>query len=469
MLISCPLPGRAVPRVGRARWLLGGLLGLLPLAAAAQPTPLTLLQALELARQNSPHLQAKAYQVQAAEADITQTKTQRLPSLRLSSQVSYGSTNTVAGTILPYGTVIPTNGSLAGVNNYNAIFGSVSTALAEWDPVTFGQYPAELARARAARGYAQADADNEWFGQQLRVAHTYLDLLATQSLRQVRAQDVRRVGTLKKTITRLTLNGLRPGVDSTLARATVAQAQLALVSVREQETDLQARLSALLGQPGRSWLPDTLYNRVLPPALPPPAVLHPTLNLQQQAVDLGHARETVIRRSYRPRLALLGASWGRGSGIAYNGATDYGLNGALPTRFNYALGAGIVFDVLDWPRLRAQAQAENLRTQGLQADYQQQQVELSSQAMQASQRLELAAERARESPVQLAAARQAYRQKLALYNSGLATLVDVTQALYGLQQAEQDQVVTANAAWQAVLLQTAAAGDFSFFFTHSNP
>jgi len=130
---------------------------------------------------------------------------------------------------------------------------------------------------------------------------------------------------------------------------------------------------------------------------------------------------------------------------------------------------GLVFDVLDWPRLRAQARAENLRTQGLQAEYRQQQVELSSQATLAEQRLALAADRARESPLQLAAARQVYRQKLALYNAGLATVVDVTQALYGLQQAEQDQVLTANAAWQAVLLQTAAAGDFAFFFTHLQP
>lgn len=459
-----------------SRWLVVALLLAGPAGQAQQraapvtpPRPLSLPEALELARQNAPHLQAKAYQVRAAEADITQAKTQRLPSVRLSGQVSYGSTNAVAGTILPIGTVIPTTGTLAGVNSYNAVFGSMGTALAEWSPVTFGQYPAQLARAEAARGYAQADADSEWFTQQLRVAQTYLDLLATQSLRQVREQDVRRVGTLKKTITRLARNGLRPGVDSTLARATEAQSRLALVGAREQEADRQARLSTLLGQPGRTWQPDTLYNRALPPALVPPPANHPTLGLQQRAVDLGQAREIIIRRSYRPRLLLLGATWGRGSGIGYNGQTDYGLNGAAPTRFNYALGVGLVFDVLDWPRLRAQAQAENLRTQGLQAEYRQQQVELLSQATLAEQRLALAADRARESPLQLAAARQVYRQKLALYNAGLATVVDVTQALYGLQQAEQDQVLTANATWQAVLLQTAAAGDFSFFFTHLKP
>ncbi|MBB4603677.1 outer membrane protein TolC [Hymenobacter luteus] len=467
-------PVRRLP-AGSA-WLLVALLLTGPVSQAQQRPvhpaagrPLSLKEALDLARTQAPHLQAKAYQVQAAEADIAQTKTQRLPSVRLSGQVSYGSTNAVAGTMLPVGTIIPSSGSLSGVNSYNAVFGSMGTALAEWSPVTFGQYPAQRARAEAARDYAQADADNELFTQQLRVAQTYLDLLATQSLRQVREQDVRRVFILKKTITRLALHGLRPGVDSTLARAAEAQSKLALVSAQEQEADRQARLSTLLGQPGATWQPDTLYNRTLPPALVPPTATHPTLGLQQRAVDLGQARETVIRRQYRPRLSLLGATWGRGSGLSYNGTTDYGLGGAAPTRFNYAVGVGVVFDLLDWPRVQAQAKAENLRTQGLQAEYRQQQLELSNQATLANQRLQLAAERARQAPLQLAAARQAYRQKLALYNSGLATVVDVTQALYGLQQAEQDQVLTANAAWHAVLLQTAAAGDFSFFFTHVTP
>ncbi|TGD76966.1 TolC family protein [Hymenobacter wooponensis] len=468
MFSFCHLSQGLVPP---GRWLLAATLLLATTASHAQVPgrPLSLKEALELARTQAPHLQAKAYQVQAAEADLTQTKTQRLPSVRLSGQVSYGSTNAVAGTMLPIGTIIPSSGSLSGVNSYNAVFGSMGTALVEWSPVTFGQYPAQRARAEAARGYAQADADNELFTQQLRVAQTYLDLLATQSLRQVREQDVRRVAVLKKTITRLALNGLRPGVDSTQARATEAQSKLALLSAQEQEADRQARLSTLLGQPGATWQPDTLYNQTLPPALVPPAATHPTLGLQQRAVALGQARETVIRRQYRPRLSLLGATWGRGSGLGTNGQTDYGLGGAAPTRFNYAVGVGVVFDLLDWPRVQAQAKAENLRTQGLQAEHRQQQLELSNQATLAEQRLQLAAERARQAPLQLAAARQAYRQKLALYNSGLATVVDVTQALYGLQQAEQDQVLTANAAWQAVLLQSAAAGDFSFFFTHVTP
>ncbi|MCC3158611.1 TolC family protein [Hymenobacter sp. 15J16-1T3B] len=162
MLSSCHLTRRlTVP----GRWVLAAALLFAARASQAQqlaaPPPagrsLSLPAALELACNQVPHLQAKAHQVQAAEAEITQTKTQRLPSVRLSGQVSYGSTNAVAGTMLPVGTIIPSSGSLSGVNSYNAVFGSMGTALAEWSPVTFGQYPAQRARAEAARSYVQAE------------------------------------------------------------------------------------------------------------------------------------------------------------------------------------------------------------------------------------------------------------------------------------------------------------------------
>ena len=469
------LAARLIPSCALRRPLTAVLLLIVSTAGAQSlpppPRPVSLVQALELARAHYPRLQAKTAQVQAAQAEIQQVRTQRLPSVRLSQQVSYGTINGAAGTILPYGTVIPTTGGAAAANSSDAVFGSVSTAYAEWSPVTFGQYGAQLDRARATAEYAVADADNEWFGQQVRVAQTYLELLAVQNLRAVRQKNLSRVLTLKKTITRLTLNGLRPGVDSTQAAAEVSQARLSLVEARELEAERQTRLSTLLGQPGQRWQPDTTFNRHLPAAdmaaLAPAE--HPALRLQQRAIGLNQARETILRRSYRPRLALLGGTWGRGTGVGADGRYDYGVTGAAPTRFNYAVGVGLVFDLLDLPRLRAQGRAEGFRTQALQQDLRQQQLELSNQQLLAAERIGLAAERVRESPVQLAAAAQAYRQKLALYHAGLATITDLTQALYNLQKAEQDQALTVNNAWQALLLQAAGTGDFSLFQTRLNP
>ena len=50
-----------------------------------------------------------------------------------------------------------------------------------------------------------------------------------------------------------------------------------------------------------------------------------------------------------------------------------------------------------------------------------------------------------------------------LAKNGLSTLVDVTQALYTLNRAETDRDVAYSNVWQALLLKSAAAGDFGLF------
>jgi outer membrane protein TolC len=67
-----------------------------------------------------------------------------------------------------------------------------------------------------------------------------------------------------------------------------------------------------------------------------------------------------------------------------------------------------------------------------------------------------------EAPVQMKAASDAYLQKTVLYRNGLATIVDVTQALYTLNRAETDRDISINNVWQSLLLKAAASGDFDF-------
>ena len=66
-----------------------------------------------------------------------------------------------------------------------------------------------------------------------------------------------------------------------------------------------------------------------------------------------------------------------------------------------------------------------------------------------------------EAPRQVKAAEQAYLQRTTLYKNGLTNLVDVTQALYTLNRAETDRDVIYTNVWQALLLKSAATGDFN--------
>ena len=63
----------------------------------------------------------------------------------------------------------------------------------------------------------------------------------------------------------------------------------------------------------------------------------------------------------------------------------------------------------------------------------------------------------------LKAASDAYLQKSVLYKNGLTTIVDVTTALYTLNQAETNKEIANNNVWQALLYKAASTGDFGLF------
>ena len=56
-----------------------------------------------------------------------------------------------------------------------------------------------------------------------------------------------------------------------------------------------------------------------------------------------------------------------------------------------------------------------------------------------------------EIPIQFNSANDAYQQKLALYNSGLATIVDLTNALFILNRAETDNINIQSELWKATI------------------
>lgn len=450
-------------------WLCGCFLSI---AATAQPNPLTLPKALSLARQHYPALQAKEKAVDVAVEGVTQTRTQRLPSLKVSEQLNYGTTNATAGILLPYGTVIPTTGTFTNEANYRGTFGSITTLYGEWAPITFGQYQARLNEAKEAVKVAVADLANDAFTQQVRVVQTYLELLAIERYRQVQRQDLDRVTTLGQIVGRLTKNGLRPGVDTEFANAEVAKAKLALFEAQDREVRLRTQLATLLGSAVQDWSLDSAYITRMPAPPVPDADssgLHPQIGLLRQSIRLTEARTNTLRKSYRPQIALLGGAWARGSGIGANGDVNWGVGGLPPNRLNYAVGVGLTFNVLDYARIRSLVRQESLRSQSQQDDLRQAKLELDNQVSLADQRLQLARLQAEQAPVLLRAAVRAYRQQTLLYDGGLGDLTALTQALYTLRKAETDQLLITNQAWQTLLSKTAATGDFSLFFNALRP
>ena len=92
-----------------------------------------------------------------------------------------------------------------------------------------------------------------------------------------------------------------------------------------------------------------------------------------------------------------------------------------------------------------------------------QQLYLNTVMQQANASYATAIQKLKEIPVQLQSAQQAYGQQLALYRSGLNTLIDVTNAQYALLQAETNYVVTQDELLHLLYIRAALSGRSDIF------
>ena len=120
------------------------------------------------------------------------------------------------------------------------------------------------------------------------------------------------------------------------------------------------------------------------------------------------------------------------------------------SRYNYLTGIAISYNLFDIKRTRYQYNIQKFHSQASLENFQQQKLLLGSTVSQADININTAIKRLDEIPIQMKAASDAYEQKLALYNSGLTNIVDLTNVLYILNRAEFDKVSAQDAAWKAI-------------------
>ncbi|RTZ49664.1 hypothetical protein EJ377_04700 [Chryseobacterium arthrosphaerae] len=128
---------------------------------------------------------------------------------------------------------------------------------------------------------------------------------------------------------------------------------------------------------------------------------------------------------------------------------------------NYIVGVNLSWNLTDFYRTGFKVSEQKLITKALDFDYHQLQQELSSQQSLSESQYKNALAKVKESRIQMQAANDAFRQQKALYENGLTTIVDFTQALYLLNRAEINYEIAQNNSWQAVLLIAASKGDIS--------
>ena len=459
--------------------LLSLLTGLVPIPAFAQQARdttavFTLPQAIRTAMTNYAVINAKRYAVGASAEELRAARRDGLPDFTLGVETSLGTLDGMNGlssgqpglTTLTSGPAVPTQ-------NWNAAFGALYLANIDWNIYSFGLQRTHVAVSAGRYRQDQEDLKQEEFQQQVRVAGAYLSLLAAQRVRMAMEDNLERAMQLRTVIVLRTKNGLNPGVDSAIADAEVSNARLSLIDAENYEQTQASQLSTQMGVAPRPFLLDTSFSLLLPKdtldRLSADVSANPVLRFLDSRVTTSNLTARYLHKTALPRITLFGVGQERGSGFGTgygNNPSDYStgfLQGIDPYRSNYLVGVGLTWDITNLGRASSRASAQRYRSSALASEYDLEENKLINQFALSNQQIANALARYWETPIQLKSAGDAYGQKKALYENGLATIVEISQTLYLLNRAEIARDIACNAVWQAILFKAGTVGDLNLF------
>lgn len=449
------------------------LLLLISLSIGVSAQTLSLKQAVNTALNNYGTIKAKDNYANASKSSIQQAKREYLPNFSLSAQQDYGTINGQNGPQYGLGGLgTASSGPSLDKQNWNAAFGGLYLANVNWDFFTFGKIRERIKIADATYQRDKNDLEQEKFQQEIRVSAAYLNLLAAQRLSKSQQKNLDRAVTFKNTAVIRAKNGLIAGVDSSFAKAEVSNAKIALTKAKDLEQEQANRLAVLMGLTATSYELDTASITRIPGNLLEDTTIkssHPLLKFYQNRVDVSQQQVNYFKKLYYPTFSLFGVMQGRGSGFSPGYALDQAAyttsyaDGINPTRGNYLIGIGMTWNLSTLLKNRPQVRAQEYISQGLKEEYNLVDQQLKAQLALAETKLTNALANYREAPIQVKAASDAYLQKSTLYKNGLTTLVELTQALFTLNRAETDRDIAFTNVWQALLLKSAALGNYDIF------
>jgi adhesin transport system outer membrane protein len=459
--------------------LLGILCILFFVPVQAQQKLLSLKDAEQIALANYGTIKAKTNQLNSSKAYLNETKTESLPDLNVSAQQDYGTVNGQNGPLYGYrGLSVSSSGPVLGNQSWNAAFGALYLTNVNWDFFSFGKAREKIKVQNSVVTRDASDLEQEKFQHQIRVASTYLNLLAAQQLSKAQEDNLSRAVDVQTVVIARVKNGLNPGVDSSLANAEVSNAKIAFTNAQQTVQDQSNQLAQYLGIPPQNFLLDSVFIRKSPPTPDPQPTVnfdnHPELNYLRNRIGVSDEQSKYLKTFSYPTFSLFGMYQGRGSGFeapysvnqsSSSYTTNYGY-GVDPTRYNYLFGIGMIWNITTPFRVHFQVQSQKYTSQQYRDEYDLINQQLKDQEILAVTRINNSLKNYHEAPIEVKAANDAYNQKSALYKNGLSNIVDYTQALYTLNRAEIDLDITLNNVWQALLSKSAASGDFGIFINN---
>jgi outer membrane protein TolC len=326
---------------------------------------------------------------------------------------------------------------------------------------------AAVAQARSAEHKSDADVELTRLQVASATGGYFLNLITAGQAVTAAKADVERWQVFDRTVQVLVQQELRPGADGSRAAAEFAMARTRLLQAQATEQQAQAILASLLGAAGAPIQvePHPLLGPPPTDSLPPsPPAKHPLALDQQASVEELRARERVINHTDYPRFFVESEAFARGSGANPDGAYAGGLKGLGLDRGNWVAGISVVFpNLFDFSARRDEKRMAEAQERSQQARYEQTLQDLTGQTAAAQAAFQAAVQIAQNTPIALAAARQAETQARARYQAGLTNLVEVAEAESLLAQAERDDAVARIGAWRGLFGVAVAQGHLDSF------
>jgi len=432
---------------------------------AQQPTSLP--QLLQIAESNYPLLKSKMLDVQAAQKGVNASKSTLIPSLDASYQANYATYNNITGMAYPQ-FLIPISGPPSAGNNYNGVFGSATSLVLNWQPVTFGQRRAQTDVANANLQYVNADAQNEIFQHKIKVINAYLDAITATELTKVSENNLKRTEANLQAVRSLVISGIRPGVDTALIKSEMSKAKVELLNAQKYKEQTYIYLSQLLASDDKLIIQDTAFFKKLPSiTLSVDSIKHPLIQAYNSNLEISLARKKVLSRTMMPTLGVWGTTYARGSGISNTGLVN-STDGLNFQRYNYGVGLQLSVPLLQFARIHPQLQQQEFIIQSGQEKLNEIELQLKKQKELADTTMSNAFKVVKESPLFLESAQFSYNAIQSRYQSGLANFSDLVQAQYLLIKAETDFKLTYMDVWKALLFKAAVNGDLNLFINQVN-
>jgi outer membrane protein len=377
--------------------------------------PLSLREALQLARERHVEVIVAEERVQQALTRITQARSPLLPQIKATASQLRETRNLEA-----VGIQIP------GINPVLPPFNSFDARLALTQTIFDATALERLRSARVEKLVSLAEVQKTKEDVMALVADLYLEAERAQEAiplaRSLLRQSEER---LRLARSRLQL-GLGPPLDVTNLEAERAQGKSRLVEVSKQAVEKRLDLAAALGLPAEKTISFAKEDIRLPASAKDPTQMilpdHPDVELAQRVVEQSKAEKKVAQADYYPKIS---------------GQADYGASGNDPTHADdtYTFGGGLSVPLYAGGLRRARVRETASQIRESEARLVDTQRQTEARVLSARETLERSSSLLKATQSDLSSARKQLSVANERLRSGLGTSLEVVEAETQLAQA----------------------------------